>query len=113
MKSSCCHDKVFIVGDETKHYRCERCQQACDAVAFMQYTVKHVEPCIRCDKLTDRAHTCTPTKQFRAGIIDGLRMTKDVILSLGDYNNTADYVWAKSDGIEAIEKLIKQYSGEE
>lgn len=108
MKSNCCQANIFVVGDETKHYRCERCQQACDAVAIFHYTVKHVEPCIRCDKMTDKVHTCTPTKQYRAGIVGGLEMAREEVVK-GLFTEPV----CISDIVKEIDKLIKQHTGDE
>jgi hypothetical protein len=51
-------------------------------------------------------------ESYKRGIIDGLRMAKDSILKLGNYNNTSDYVWAKADCVEVMDRLIKQHEGE-
>lgn len=45
--------------------------------------------CIRCDKVTDGVHTCTPSKSYSAGIIEGLKLARDKIDMSYDSNRMA------------------------
>jgi hypothetical protein len=73
------------------------------------------ETCIRCDKLVKGEHTCTPTHQYRAGIVEGLKLAQHNIEEEYSKNDAATMsVIAYHDvTVEIIEELIKQYSGEE
>lgn len=66
--------------------------------------------CIRCDKLTAGIHTCTPSKQYREGILEGLKIAYEVVQ---DARINCDAQEALQRDIDhEIDKLIKQYSGE-
>lgn len=46
--------------------------------------------CIRCDKVTEDIHTCTPSKRYRAGMIEGMQWALDVVTSTLDPNDAID-----------------------
>jgi hypothetical protein len=66
--------------------------------------------CIRCDKLTSGEHTCTPTDQFRAGIVEGLKMAT-IHIDIQENPSDSTERFAR-EVMERIDELIKQYSGE-
>ena len=72
--------------------------------------------CIRCDKLTAGEHPCTPTKQYRAGMIEGIRIAREEmqtdIAENGRHYNVKAVITYFASVDKRIGRLIKQYSGE-
>lgn len=105
MKSNCCQEKMDVAGKTTKYYTCMKCEKPCDPWQ-----------CIRCDKLLDEyVHTCTPTKQYRAGIIEGMKLAHDKVDDSYDSNrmslfNSYGY---HEEVLSMISELIEQYENKE
>lgn len=69
---------------------------------------KTFQHCIRCDKdvTYEPIHTCTPSKRYRAGMLEGLSIARDEVIK-GLFKEPI----CISDVAREIDKLIKEYSG--
>lgn len=69
--------------------------------------------CIRCGKTffdtDDSIHTCTPTKQYRAGVVEGLKIARAVLPNKSSYFDN----YNMTPFVDAIDELIKQHEGDE
>jgi hypothetical protein len=70
------------------------------------------EKCIRCSKVTNGIHTCTPTKQYRAGVVKGLKMA---LMNVNEFNMigaSSEYYHCFNKIKDRLKKVIKQHEGE-
>lgn len=65
--------------------------------------------CIRCDKDVGNiiAHTCSPSKNWRKAMKEGMRIMLNTVQYLNEEGYAMQFI------IEDCEDLIKQYSGDE
>lgn len=61
--------------------------------------------CIRCNKNNVTIHTCSPSKEYRAGIIEGLKIASDEVKEI--INLSANH------RIESLMKVILIHSKKE
>lgn len=78
---------------------------------------KTFQHCIRCDKDVSYGdtHTCSPSRKFRAGMIEGMKLVFDKIDSSYDSNRMALFnsYGYHEEVLLMIDELIKQYTGKE
>lgn len=120
MKSNCCNAIMYVVGETTKYFVCDKCQKACNEVRTVTHlktkpTYQQLANAVKyLDKIGVSKDFIKGNQEgYKRGIVEGLKMAHS---SMIEYY--ARYVIAYSTEdtggalITIVEQLIKQHEGE-